>query len=287
VLIPTQDILTFDKHAPVAMKRVGISRATTFAGFCARHDNLIFSLIDTKPIAPSQDQLLLLAYRTWAQRVHQLLGAVDMMEFARGIYGGPRTSDPRLLWSRAQTNAAHVLLENAVYHMNAYERILFNDADDFAISIKVEIDAPPVALASFAHFFARGFDGTLLQDVSNVSTATTAVCCSMLEAANGHTLFLITWTGTNELPADFAASLAHADKTHLPSVLLRFVFENGRPVVSPAWWQTLTPEQQQSLLQASRNRGTDGPTDELWDAQVVGAIRFGNANKNRPNPKIR
>jgi hypothetical protein len=111
VLIPTQDILTFDKHAPVAMKRVGISRATTFAGFCARHDNLIFSLIDTKPIAPSQDQLLLLAYRTWAQRVHQLLGTVDMMEFARGIYGGPRTSDPRLLWSRAQTNATHVLLE--------------------------------------------------------------------------------------------------------------------------------------------------------------------------------
>lgn len=55
-------ILHKSKGIPV-LKRVGVNRASTFAGFCKRHDNALFEPIDNFPLGPVKEQIALYAYR--------------------------------------------------------------------------------------------------------------------------------------------------------------------------------------------------------------------------------
>lgn len=45
------------------LKKVGVNKASTFAGFCKHHDNSLFEPIDNVPLGPVKEQVALYAYR--------------------------------------------------------------------------------------------------------------------------------------------------------------------------------------------------------------------------------
>lgn len=56
--------------------RVGRNKATTFQGFCAKHDHEIFRLIDVEPIdTDNLEQLFLLAYRAATRELHATMAS--------------------------------------------------------------------------------------------------------------------------------------------------------------------------------------------------------------------
>ena len=60
----------------LAMKPVGKARATTFTGFCGRHDKIVFQPIEDHDYDPAnQEQNLLFAYRALSKEWHAKLGA--------------------------------------------------------------------------------------------------------------------------------------------------------------------------------------------------------------------
>ena len=61
---------------------VGIGRATTFHGFCARHDRDLFSYVENKRFDTELNQCFALAYRTVAYEVHPQAGTD---QFFRGM----------------------------------------------------------------------------------------------------------------------------------------------------------------------------------------------------------
>ena len=75
----------------LSIEDVGRNKATTFEGFCARHDTSLFLSIDTRPIdTSSHEQLFLLAYRAVAREIHaQMAGAMRLQRaFQRGVAAG-------------------------------------------------------------------------------------------------------------------------------------------------------------------------------------------------------
>lgn len=59
-----------------AFEKIGRNQASTFPGFCSRHDTDIFKPIDTKPLSLVDDeQLFLVAYRSVTRELHTVMEA--------------------------------------------------------------------------------------------------------------------------------------------------------------------------------------------------------------------
>lgn len=65
-------------------KRLGVNRASTFAGFCKSHDNSLFKLIDDAPLGPNKDQIALYAYRSVCREYFVKENAVRSIDAMRG-----------------------------------------------------------------------------------------------------------------------------------------------------------------------------------------------------------
>jgi hypothetical protein len=64
-------------------KRIGLNQASTFTGFCERHDAELFRPLETIPFTASKEQLFLLAYRALAKELYAKRFAVRLEPFLR------------------------------------------------------------------------------------------------------------------------------------------------------------------------------------------------------------
>ncbi len=62
------------------LKKVGINRASTFAGFCKEHDNTLFEPIDNFPLVPTKHQVALYAYRCLCREYFVKENAVSVLQ---------------------------------------------------------------------------------------------------------------------------------------------------------------------------------------------------------------
>lgn len=62
-------------------EKVGRNQASTFPGFCSRHDTEIFKPIDTKPLSlDDAEQLFLIAYRSVTRELHTVMEAAMRLQ---------------------------------------------------------------------------------------------------------------------------------------------------------------------------------------------------------------
>jgi hypothetical protein len=91
----------FSQSGPdIALRRIGRNDASTFAGFCNRHDTELFRPLDSKPLdGADREQLFLLAYRGITCELHAIMtGAVQLQSLytariERGVES-PDSSSP-------------------------------------------------------------------------------------------------------------------------------------------------------------------------------------------------
>ena len=78
------DLSTLQKTGGIPqMKRVGLNKATTFAGFCKHHDNSLFEAIDNYPFEPNKRQAALYSYRCICREYFVKENAVQVLERMR------------------------------------------------------------------------------------------------------------------------------------------------------------------------------------------------------------
>ena len=70
-----QHVLQFDPSVRtnedlLPLRRVGWREASTFTGFCARHDAATFAPVETRPFESTPEQCFLLAYRALCHEIH-------------------------------------------------------------------------------------------------------------------------------------------------------------------------------------------------------------------------
>ena len=62
-------------------EKVGRNQASTFPGFCSRHDTEIFKPLDTKPLSlDDAEQLFLIAYRSLTRELHTVMEAAMRLQ---------------------------------------------------------------------------------------------------------------------------------------------------------------------------------------------------------------
>jgi hypothetical protein len=215
-----------DRPAEIVPRRIGINEATTFPGFCEKHDNELFYCLEKKAFTASPDQIIALRYRSVCREAcakHQMVGCNmprAMSESAPDWYGLRTVADAKRCMSLFVEKQG---LEEA---MAASRSSLASYIVRFAL-------CPTVLVSATIHPLGTFTGKTLLFRPEWLSV-------SIIPASSGG-FAIFSWPKIGAKNSSlFVKSFVKVPDSLKTKALLNLVFESSENhAISPDWWQKL------------------------------------------------
>ena len=241
-----------EHHGVCVPELRGIRLASTFTGFCRKHDDTIFAAIEKRPFSATPEQCFLLGYRAQAREIYTKLAAASLAEFRRSMDRGKPLEAQVHIQTRnlgVETGNAAALNDNAHYK-SIYDEILqtqdFSDVRYYVI----ELEGPPDVMCSGGVFPEQDFNGLELQDVGDLTKTPDLLSFTSFFGGNAGAI-VFTWTADSDRACGrLIDSLQAIDDTHVTAALLRLFFEHCENVhMRPDWWEGLKDCSREALVQ--------------------------------------
>lgn len=248
--IPTlEDLIKHDGVLPP--KLVGINGASTFTGFCSKHDSGLFAPLEQEDFSSRPDQCFLLAYRAYAREIYTKKAAAASAQQHSILDRGKSILEQMNIQA---TSAAYgvglaAALKDIAHHQPRFEAPLLSGDYSAVRAYVISFDGPPPVMCSGSFAPEQSFDGLELQDLADLTVIPHLISVtSFFGGLHGHVVFV--W-----LPEDdhvcipFIRSLASVTDADLTSALVRLMFEFFENVhISPKWWRGLPQEHQNAFI---------------------------------------
>jgi hypothetical protein len=150
------------------LKRIGINKASTFTGFCQRHDTELFLALEAMPFTASKEQLFLLAYRALSKELYAKRFAVRREPLLRkGDVGkGPLEQVALQKWLYLQAQLHRMSLRDQEANIKDYEQIYLSRDFDRMSAYLIFSDRTLDFAVSGAIFPEFDFAGRKLQNLA-------------------------------------------------------------------------------------------------------------------------
>ena len=238
-------------HGKIVYKKKSINKVSTFLGFCSRHDNSLFEPIDNNLLLPTDEQVLLYAYRSLCREVFVKENAFRFLkDFCSQIKDQPAILT---LISDALQGTA-VGLKNLMAHKQAFDESLRTRAyKDIKYVIFVSRAKPFVA---FSGLIWPDFDfmGRPLQAIADTKSKVELITFCSAPMTDGKWGFLFAWHQTSsKISVDYMRSLATMmhDNFAFDDMLFRLIVRNcENHAFSPEWWENLEENKKEEIVAA-------------------------------------
>ena len=231
----------------VRMKLTGINNASTFRGFCERHDNELFAPIEDQPLQLNNEHALLLNYRSLCREIYlmvQLLANykryfvdedVDNPTYYKwlSMFFHLHTGTHCWFTDYSQMSEMREAISNSDFSQTFFCAIEFDRAPDIlaCASITPTIDVHGKELQA-------PFQGYLLDTIS----------VSLLPYSGGKGVAVFAWHGNSTVNEKFIESLQSLAYGDIPDTIVRFLFHHVKEIYfSPRWWDALSTDARGSL----------------------------------------
>lgn len=230
--------------------KVGINKVSTFLGFCKRHDNELFKPIDDYPLIPTDQQILLYAYRSLCRELFLKENSFELINtrLEKGL-------DQKAVYNLYLGYKQGVLfgLNNLKRHKEYFDTSLREGAySNIRYVIFISKQEPTIA---FSGLFYPDFDfmGQMLQDLGDHSTELQLLSFCSAPMDKGWA-YLFAWhKSSSNVCVEFMKSLAtmiYEDINSLRDYLFRLAISNcGNLAISPKWWENLPEEIKESITE--------------------------------------
>jgi len=252
---PDKHVLSFypherDEFNRLKLHRVGWKKASTFLGFCNRHDGELFSELENCPFVGNDQQCFLVGYRALCHELYQKLVVMDTEAFLRESLDKGKRSPVQ--WeiqddlSRMSSGWKQGIED--LYHVKKdYDRVLTTGSYDSIHRIVLNFEGT-LSLASTGRVTVD-FDvnGIQLQNLATVPVPAHGLSFGIVTTERGGA-FIATWPASLHQCDKFVTSLLAAGEEALPTILVEFVFayvENT--YFSEDWWTSLPQSQRDRL----------------------------------------
>jgi len=228
-------------------EKCGINRASTFLGFCKKHDNKLFEPIDNYHLLPTDQQVFLYAYRSLCRELFVKENSLALVEDQLSHVPDSNSIKDLLLGTKEGTTFG---LENLRKHKSIYDESLRKKS--YCEIRYVLFQAKQAPFIAFSGLLYPEFDfmGRHLQNLGEHQQELDLItfCSVPLESGWG---VLFSWhESSSKSCVDFMRSLAtmmHNGQC-LGDFLFRMVISNcENHAIAPGWWEDLTKEQKEQI----------------------------------------
>lgn len=232
-----------------AYKKKGINKVSTFLGFCKHHDNKLFKPIDDQHLIPTDQQVLLYAYRSLAREMFVKENVLTQLK--RWIKNTDHNFMKQYLEDyRASTEFG---FKNLVRHKLQYDKSLKSRSfHDVRYVLFMSNEKPTIA---FSGLLYPDFDfmGRQLQNLGNRQKQLELITFCSAPMANGWG-YLFSWHNTSSsVCTEYMRSLATMmhEGHNVSDFLFRMVILNCENcAISPEWWELLSERQREEISTA-------------------------------------
>jgi hypothetical protein len=254
----------------------GINHASTFTGFCSKHDNGIFAPLEKTNFSGTPEQCFLLGYRALAREVFTKHAAASLKEVRRDADRGRSVSDQVAIqtfnfWHDLGISAG---VRDNRHYKSIYDDILVNRQFGEVRAYIVEIETAPPVMCSAGIFPEQDFEGNELQDIGDLIPTPHLLTFSSFYGGH-YGAIVFTWLPESDLTCRaFIQSLDRISTANLTDALLRFFFESCDNVhMQPEWWEQLHALTKEAVIR--RMAASADPTMEQRDGCLKDdGIRF-------------
>jgi SEC-C motif len=225
------------------LRRVGWREASTFTGFCAKHDSAVFKPLEEADFAGSAEQCFLVGYRALCHEVYQKAGLIRSYPRMRDLVD--RGLDPEYqrelqgFWANHNAGAEKGLEDCRKLKSVMDEQLLKRDYSGCSRTVIYFRGELCVASAGTVSP-NRDMDGNILQILHDPGSAIEELPFGIVTTANGGAA-VFSWQACDSAPNRFVQSLLAKGEQKLPGLLVQFIFayiENT--YFSDDWWNSLS-----------------------------------------------
>ncbi len=260
-------------------KLYGIKKASTFTGFCRKHDNTIFLPIEDETFTVTKKTIFLLGYRSLARELYTKMAQRDSEPILRQADKGKTTEEQfvhqeELDMHYELVNAGIRDLEN---QKSKFDEILVNNNYNDIEGFVVEFGKIPNIMCSSGLTPEYDYSGIILQDLSDLNIYMSSLCLNIINSNNkGYVVF--TWhKDSSEVCHRFIDSFRFYPESRITDAIIRLCFKIENIYLSPDWWESLPDNKQNKLiLKLAASADPDSPEDNK--SLVEDNIQYDNWN---------
>ena len=232
-----------------APNRIGIGEASTFTGFCSRHDDELFAPIEKSPFAGTTEQVALLGYRAVCYELFMKQSDIRITELRRESDKG------QPLWYQQMTQDSifhyKLGLNKSIQEIGAlkdtYGKALFHNSPDVLSHYVVHLDVNPEVQCCGVVQATHDFRGNRIAQLGNLKQPASWLSFSLIPTDSGGAA-VFSWPKKHLKSAEVVGTLDDLSDSALPHAIVRFAFEFfENTYFSPDWWDGLDRSAQISL----------------------------------------
>ncbi len=226
----------------VIPKLLGINRASTFAGFCARHDDTIFAPLEKQTFYGTPEQCFLLGYRALAREIYNKRAAAKSPDIIRDMdKGKPLARQVELQEMASALEIANEAVgRDNFYYKSIYDDILERREFNTVRAYIIEFETAPPVMCSGAVYPEQDFKGVELQDLTDLGKIPALLCCTSFYGGERGVVAFSWLAESDRTCRAFIESLKAIPDKLVTAALLRYFFTFCENVhMEPDWWESL------------------------------------------------
>ncbi len=248
---PTDFGAIVSAHGVLRPALMGIGKASTFTGFCAKHDDQLFGDIEKSPILPTERHACLLSYRALCRELFAKEGGVSLDPHLGTMDRGLTVPDQVALQKQKAIlmTGLSAGLKDIRERKQRYDKILKGGDYSTVKYCVIWLEQPPDVMCSCCTNPKWDFAGSRIQDLADLSTPAQGIALSLVASGQRGCAFF-SWLAEEERACDkLVGSLLNLRRDRIPNAIVRFVlssFENQ--FWQPEWWEGLDKPAQDALI---------------------------------------
>lgn len=248
---------------------VGVNRASTFTGFCSKHDNNIFSPLEKKNFAGTPEQCFLIGYRAIARELYCKIGANQYSPLLKDFDKGRGIFEQIVFQHSIQGYELGIRssINDLDHYKTLYDSILTNQRFETVRGYVIEFSKPLPVMCSGTIFPDQDLNGEKLQDLGDLSVIPDQLSFSSFFGGE-FGVVVFSWLSDHEAACKaFIESLKSIPDGFIIQTVLSLFFAYCENIhIAPDWWEGQTAESKETLIKWMNIHL--GPTDIRFRIEI-------------------
>lgn len=230
---------------------IGINQASIFTGFCKKHDNDLFSIIEKQSFELSQEAVFKLAYRSFSKEFYAKKAASELEEHKRDLDKGKSIEEQQEIQMSNFLSQIGTLQGNKdnLYHKEIFDKAILTNDFSSVQAVCFKLEEPPQVMVSGATNPIFDFSGNQIQDLDDLSiTPDLLAVNSFYDGSNGYIVF--SWLKSSNSACDtFINSLFEKSENDQLALVYQYIMQGFENIFfSPDWWESLSDKIKRKII---------------------------------------